>query len=246
MPGLTAIIKKEFKNLAGGGWGAFLLYAIISVLWSFPLFFYGIGGIGNPGGGSGGYLWFVFFSVIVTANFSGTVFISERVSGTLEILITSGLSRDAVLFGKMIFVIAMTTVIGVVCALLAALWCVAWFAVTGSDALSYFSAAFFFGDLDINVVIFNIFLYPSLYLSATFLNAAASAYLSVRMGNPRFLHFVNLSITGAAAGLCEAASVLFNAPAYIMIPAFLLPAALFTLLARREFAGERIIRPVIF
>ena len=52
------------------------------------------------------------FSVVVAANFSNTVFISERISGALEILITSGLSRSSILFGKMSFVMGMSLVIG--------------------------------------------------------------------------------------------------------------------------------------
>jgi len=242
MNGLAAVIRKEIKNFAGGGWGTFLLYAIICVAWSFPALFYGDDGIY-------GYIWIVFFAVIVTANFSGTVFISERVSGTLEVLITSGLSRDAVLFGKMIFVIAMTTIIGGVCAALAAGWGLSMYAAGMYDI----TETIFDNQADgaewrraHAQMIFNLLIIPPIYISAAFLNAAASAYFSVRLTNPRFLHFINLSITGAVAGVYMTASLMFEAPDYTLILGFFLLGALFTYLARREFAGERIIRPVIF
>ena len=219
MYGLKTIIQKEFKNFTGSDRSTLLIYLVISVLWSFTLLSYDSGGID-------GGLWLVFFSVIVAANFSGTVFISERVSGTLEVLITSGLSRDAVLFGKMLFVIVMTSIIGILCAALAALWGAVIPGVELSRALGAYEAA--------------------LYLSVTYLNVAASAYFSVRMGNPRFLHFVNLFMTGFLVGLYSAASGFADLRPSILVLAFLASGALFTFLARREFAGERIIRPIIF
>ncbi|MDR0330798.1 MAG: ABC transporter permease subunit [Chitinispirillales bacterium] len=214
MTGLAAILQKELKNLVNSDKGTFAVYAVISVVWSFSLLF------------DGGGIWLVFFSVIIAANFSATVFISERVSGTLEVLITSGVSRDAVLFGKMFFVIAMTSAMGAVCAALAFLW-----RVLLPDA----GAARPLGLAD-----------AALYLGATVLNAAASAYLSARMGNPRFLHFVNLFMTGAAVAVYGAISSNTAAHPLILAAAFLLMGLAFAVLARREFAGERIIRPVIF
>jgi ABC-type Na+ efflux pump permease subunit len=219
MAGLKAVLRKEVKNFTGSDRSALLIYIVISVLWSFTLLSGGDGGIG-------GGLWLVFFSVIVAANFSGTVFISERVSGTLEVLITSGLSRDAVLFGKMLFVIVMTSIIGLLCAALAALWSVAVPDVELSRALGAYEAV--------------------LYFSVTCLNVSASAYFSVRMSNPRFLHFVNLFMTGVLVAIYTVVSGFIELHPYILVLAFLASGALFTFLARREFAGERIIRPIIF
>ncbi|MDR2578879.1 MAG: hypothetical protein LBC70_08775 [Chitinispirillales bacterium] len=219
MTGLRTVIQKETKCFLASDKSTFLIYAVISLIWSFALF---------SGGGEAGGIWLIFFSVIVAANFSSTVFISERVNGNLEVLITSGLSRDAALFGKMIFVVAMTSAIGLVCAVLAALWAAV---LPGADMLP--SA----GDCAGGAL---------LYLSATFLNAAASAYFSVRLGNPRFLHFINLFIIGAFVGVYSAASVFFTAHPLILVSVFLVAGMVFTLLARREFAGERIIRPIIF
>ena len=219
MYGLKTIAQKELKNFIGSDRSTLLIYLVISVLWSFTL-------LSGENNGLGGEVWLVFFSVIVAANFSGTVFISERVSGTLEVLITSGLSRDAVLFGKMLFVIVMTLLIGLLCAALAALWGAVIPDVSLSQTLGAYEAV--------------------LYFSVTFLNVAASAYFSVRMGNPRFLHFVNLFMTGFLVALYSVASGFVELHPLILVLAFLAVGVLFTFLARREFAGERIIRPIIF
>jgi len=221
MTGLTTIIRKELKNFACSGPGIFIMYAVISVLWSFMLV---------PNSSSlAGFLWLAFFSVIVTANISSTVFISDRVNGTLEVLITSGVSRFAVLFGKMLFAIATASVIGLLCVSLSVVWAFALPEVYGLDKGSP-------GTFGLYAF------YAALYISAAFFNAAASAYLSVRMSNPRFLHFIILFMTGAIVAACSALNMQKTAP----VLTFLLAGTIFTYLARREFAGERIIRPIIF
>jgi len=224
MTGLTAILQKEVKNLLNSGWGIFFVYALISVIWSFMLFH-------SKGGDM--EIWMIFFAVIVAANFSGTVFISERVNGTLEVLIVSGVSRDAVLFGKVIFVAGATMIMGGVCVAMSACW------------------VFWFDGLDKTVLWAEWWARRGalLYLGATALNVSASAYLSVRMGNPRFLHFANLFMTGVLAAAYRVTIFIFGYYQAILITfilVFLAPAAVFSVLARREFAGERITRPVIF
>jgi len=218
MAGILTILRKELAGFIGSDKGVFLVYAIIVVVWSFMLL--------SGEEGVGGRLWFVFFSVIVAANFSSTVFISERISGTLEVLITSGLSRDAILFGKMIFIIIMTAVIGLSCAVSA---------VILRAALPEIGSGRVFGVYD-----------AALYLSATFFNAASSAYFSVRLGNPRLLHFINIFMLGAVVVVYSAVSTFYTLHDNFLLLGFLLLAVLFTLLARSEFAGERITRPVIF
>jgi ABC-type Na+ efflux pump permease subunit len=222
MNGLMTVLRKELKCFLGSDKSTFFLYALLSVIWSFMLL--------SDGAVSGSAvterLWIVFFAVIVGANFSNAAFISERVSGTLEILITSGLSRSAILYGKMAFITLMTSAIGAACAALAFLWS----ALSAGLVLSYP-----LGACDV-----------AAYIAVAYLNAAAGAYLSVRMGNPRFLHFINLFMIGAIVALYGAASAYFNAHPLTLAAVFLLTGGIFTFLAKREFEGERIIRPVVF
>jgi len=219
MTGLLTVVRKELKCF-GGDRGQLLIYAVMSAMWSLALF---IGGV--TGDTVGARFWSVFFAVIVAAGFSGTVFISERVTGTLEVLITSGISRDAVFFGKMIFAVVMSMAVGLLCAVFALMWGVA----LGAGRPP---------SLGINDAV--------LYVSTAYLNAAVSACLSVRMGNPRFLHFINLFMTAGLLAVYSAALALFAASWSVLAGGFLLIGVLFTFLARREFAGEGITRPVIF
>jgi ABC-type transport system involved in multi-copper enzyme maturation permease subunit len=231
MTGLTAILRKEVKNLFNSGWGGFLINVLIAVVWSFMLLIQHFTVLGGVTG-----VWLVFFAVIVAANFSGTVFISERVSGTLEVLIVSGVTRDAVLFGKVIFVVAATIAMGVVCLAISAVWEVLISVAVGEQVESLW---------DFAVWSYHI---SQMYVGAAVMNVSASAYLSVRMSNPRFLHFANLFITGALMTLYELVVVFASGEQYriALVLVFLALGAVFLALARREFAGERITRPVIF
>jgi len=226
MTGLTAILRKEVKNLFNSGWGVFFINALIVSGWSFMLFYEHRFGAGDLG------IWLAFFAVVVSANFSATVFISERVSGTLEVLIVSGVTRDAVLFGKVFFVAGAAMAMGVVCAALSAVW-VCLLSGPGMGAAASDIAAWS-GRMAIGA---------PLYAGAAALNVSASAYLSMRMGNPRFLQFANLVMTAAVLAAYWVTPA--SAGASLALIFFAL-SAVFLFLARREFAGERITRPVIF
>jgi len=228
MTGLATVIKKELKNF-GADRSQFIIYTVMSAVWGLALFL-----SGNSDGDVGARFWCVFFAVIVTSVFSGTVFISERVSGTLEVLITSGVSRDAVFFGKLIFVAAMSLAVGLLCAVFESAWCCV--LVLNMDFLLYFLP---YGFSDV-----------VLYAATVYLNAAVGAYLSVRMSNPRFLHFINVLITAVLVALYTWSSWSWSAPREhywpVLAAGFMLIGVVFTFLGRREFMGERITRPVIF
>jgi len=228
MTGLATVIKKELKSF-GADRSQFIIYTVMSAVWGLALFL-----SGNSDGDVGARFWCVFFAVIVTSVFSGTVFISERVSGTLEVLITSGVSRDAVFFGKLIFVASMSLAVGLLCAVFESAWC----CVVSFD-ISFWRYFLRFGFSDV-----------VLYAATVYLNAAVGAYLSVRMGNPRFLHFINVLITAVLVALYTWSTWSWSAPREhywpVLSAGFMLIGALFTFLGRREFMGERITRPVIF
>jgi len=219
MKGLLTVLQKELLCLRGSDRGVFVFYVILIVSWSFL--------IANNHDTSidAGALWFVFFSVVITANFSNTVFISERINGSLEILITSGLSRSSILFGKMVFILLMSLGIGAACMCLGAIW---------RSVLPDFRSG---------VPGLKDFL---VFAASAFMNISCTAFLSVRMSNPRLLHFANLLLLGLIVG---AHSIL---TLYLFLPEFILPCILliigvfFTFLAKKEFQGVRILQPVIF
>jgi ABC-type Na+ efflux pump permease subunit len=218
MKGLKTIICKEWKCFIGSDRGVFILYAVLVLSWSFFL-------IGGSDSSRAGPLWLVFFSVVVAANFSNTVFISERISGALEILITSGLSRNSILFGKMSFVMGMSLVIGGGCMGLACFW----------QHLMY--------DYEITTLRTLDFV---TYAASAFLNTAGSAFLSVRMPNPRLLHLANLLLTGCVVVAYTVLSLYYPVPDFFL-PLFLVLIGLVSsILAKNEFNSERVLQPVIF
>ncbi|MBN1758654.1 MAG: hypothetical protein JW863_10070 [Chitinispirillaceae bacterium] len=217
MNGILIIIRKEWRTFAGSDRGMFLLYAILIVSWSFML--------ANPSTGpvETGPLWLVFFSVVISANFSNTVFISERLNGNLEILLTSGIARKHILFGKMIFIAGISTLIGLVCIAFSSFLRSAVFHTTGSST----------GPAEV-----------LLYCCAVFMNTAGSAWLSVFMSNPRLLHLANLF---TLALLITAYMVI---SAYLPLPPETLSAVLVllgigaTIFAVRLYESEKILQPV--
>jgi len=218
--GTLVILKKEWMGFIGGERSAFLVYGILIVAWSLVFLTSGSESMNI------GPLWVAFFSVLVSANFCNSVFIAERISGALEILITSGLSRDAVLYGKMVFTIVMTTVIGACCAMIA----------IGGSLLIPETVASVHQVISLSSVL--------LYLTATFVNAASSAYFSVRLSSPRLLYFVNLFLMGLIMTLYTVLNTYFAVPLILFAVLLTGLGVLFTWSARREFRSERIVQPV--
>jgi len=219
MNGILTVIHKEWRCFLGSDRGIFFVYGLLVVSWSVMM------ATGNGSDATAaGPIWIVFFSVVISANFSNTVFISERTNGTLEILITSGLARCDILYGKMIFVIGMSTVTGMICLALSPLWKFVIpvqtdFAVNADSLL--------------------------LYTSAVFMNAGNSAYLSMRMGNPRLLHIANLLILAFITGLHSFAAMHTALPPILLPVILTLLGAVSTFMARRLFESEKILQPVI-
>jgi len=215
---LKTIVIKEWKCFTGSDRGAFLLYAVLIVSWSFFL-------AGGESLSNSGPFWLVFFSVVVAANFSNTVFISERVTGALEVLITSGFSRNSILFGKMIFVMVMSLLIGAVCIALAELW----------NFTIYLNSSSSFNVWDILT-----------YATSAFVNVAGSAWLSVRMANPRLLHLANLFLLGGIITGYTILTQFYQLPDFVLSLVLAAIGAGISVLAKREFESERVIQPVIF
>lgn len=218
MNGTLTIVRKEWRCFLGSDRGIFVVYIILMLSWSIML--------ATPGDGTlqGGLFWLVFLSVVISANFSNTVFISERVNGSLEILLTSGLSRKQILYGKMGFVMGMSSILGYFCMVLSSLW----------PRFIYHQSATMIPPDEI-----------LLYLCAVFMNTASSAFLSVKMGNPRLLHIANLLILGAVLTMYSIASLYFRLPSFLLSGMLFLLGCLGTVAAQRLYNSEKILQPVI-
>jgi ABC-type Na+ efflux pump permease subunit len=222
MKGIGLVVYKEWLNFARSDKSVFFVYFILIAGWGML--------IASSGNGTSisASLWLVFFSVIIAANFASTVFVAERMTGSLEIFLTAGVTRGAIVYGKIAFVATMTIVIGALCALVGAIMRPL---IAGSDHAFQCNA--------------DAVSYAVLYIAATLFNAASSACFSVWMPNPRLLHFINLLILAVIMSLYFAISNHFHLPLHAVSGLLLLTSIVFLALARRAFDSERIIKPVI-
>jgi ABC-type Na+ efflux pump permease subunit len=234
MNNITLIIRKEWMSFAGSGRSMFVLYAVLVAYWVVLLATWqdpSLSILSQSAANRGttvSYmpLWFALFSLIVTSIFANTVFVAERVTGSLEILLTSGVSRNGILFGKMLFVTGMTMVIGAVCIGLSLL----------------IKQVVYHGPMeDISLIGFGY----ALYTAAAFLNAAASAWLSVVLPNPRIVPLLNLLLISVITGVQMAATFYLSVPPWAAAGAMVVLGCLFCALSRLEYDSERIIKPVI-
>lgn len=211
------MLQKEWRCFVGSDRGIFLLYLVLIISWSFML------ASPSEGAVSAGPFWLVFFSVVISANFANTVFISERVNGILEILLTSGLSRRNILYGKMIFVAGMSIAIGVVCI-----------------ALSQFWRVIIYGASGVSVSVHDLLLYTA----AVFMSTASSAYLSVRMANPRLLHIANLFLLALIITLYTVCAQFWAIPPIAPALVLIVIGSGATYAAQRIYESEKILQPV--
>jgi ABC-type Na+ efflux pump permease subunit len=216
MKKINAILRKEWVNFKGSERGVFAIYAILVFFWSFfPL---------NRELGAGP-IWWLFFSVIISGNFSNTVFVSERLSGSMEILLTSGFPRNSVLFGKVAFILCMSIVIGMMCFSLSIVW------------------LFLSGHID-SPIEGDVLYGALLYCAGAFMNVSCGAWLSVRLQSPRIIPFMTIFIMAAMVASFYVLSYAFGAPLWMLGIAFVIAAAFFLLRAKKEFNGEKIIQPI--
>lgn len=217
MKKIGVVLEKEWKCFAGSDWGMFVVYLVLIMIWSLLIATTNISDTNNSS------LWLVFFSVVLTANFSNSTFISERVNGSLEILITSGLSRNAILYGKILFVMIMTMSMGTFCLI------VAWF---------LFTYPFGFNGSPIGISDYFLF------TGSAFLSISSSAYLSVKMNNPRLLHILNLLQLGVLMGIYYTATYFVSLRIYYLIMAMVVAGILFCIGAQKIYKTEKILQPV--
>ena len=215
------VLNNEWRSFMNGDRGLFVVYAVMITGWgfliatwkSFLLFF-------AP-------FWLASFSVIIAATFANSVFVAERISGSLEILLTSGISRSGILCGKLSFIVVTTMVVGALCMAIAAIVRLLLpGALAGPDV--------FIGVSGILV-----------YLGASFMTAASSAYFSVLLPNPRVLHFINLFIVIFLVCCYSTAALVWHIPLYVLALILFLFGALFLAFAKKEFEGEKITKLII-
>ena len=176
-------------------------------------------------------LWLIFFSVIVSGNFSIQTFVSERVSGSLEILLTSGFSRATIVNGKIVFIMTMSVFLGILCYTIGFI-----FSIAANEAL------FKFIELRYRYHLLNLLIYSA----ACFMNVACGAWFSCQVKNPRLLHFLTLFIVAIIVVLHKLLEYIFGIPFLSLFYALLILGAIFYVLTIKAFHSEKVVTPVVY
>ena len=212
----NAVVHKEWLNFKGSERGLLLVYGILVLAWSFfPL---------NKELGSGP-IWWLFFSVIICGNFTNTVFVSERLNGSMEILLTSGFSRNSVFFGKIAFVLLISIVMGMLCFCLSMVW----LRITGPGRML----------LGLEVM-YNILF----FCCGVLMNVAFGAWMSFRLQSPRLIPFMTIMVMGGIVAGFYGLVFLCELPQWTLGLILTIAAVIFGLFARKEFHGEKVIQPI--
>ncbi|MBD3316925.1 MAG: ABC transporter permease subunit [Chitinivibrionales bacterium] len=219
---IILMIKKEWDGFRASDIGSFAVYGILVLAWSAL-----IAGNLTEFGAQTSALWLVFLSVIVSGNFAATVFVAERMTGSLEVLLTSGISRPAILAGKIAYIVIMSLALGTLCYLLALVW-----AVFGGTSLARIAGT---------IPIVN---HAFLFGSACYMNASSGAWLSMHLSNPRLSNFANLLVLALVISVHAALAELFNLPLWVLPSTLLVIGLIFQIAATRAFKSERVIQPL--
>ncbi|MBD3421533.1 MAG: hypothetical protein GF398_15550 [Chitinivibrionales bacterium] len=216
------IVRKEFLHFRGSDPSVFVVYVIIVLMYSLVF-------AANPAGAAT-LIWWLAFSLIISGTFANMIFIAERWRGNLEIWLTSGVSRKSILFGKMLFVMIMTIVLGALPLVISRWWSLLLFRIGAVEQTSIAPAG------------------PLLYVAATAMNCSSSAWFSFKFTNPRLINFVNLLLLGLLAGAYYGLQQVCAEYAAIlaMFAVIASMAGIFILLALRAFESEQVIQPITF
>jgi ABC-type Na+ efflux pump permease subunit len=217
------VFTREWRHFVQSDRSLFAIYLLLVLFWSVFL-------VSNILTGNDPYahsIGLIFFAVIIGGNFSNATFTSERLSGSMEVLLTSGLARGEILTGKLFFVMAITLGLGAVCYGLSNLWLMI-FATDVAYRLSW-------------PAVLN---HLELYASACFMNATCGAWLSLRLANPRMSYFVNFLICGVVAATYFGIAALTNSADWGLSLLLVILGLVMLNAARRGFASEKVIQPV--
>jgi hypothetical protein len=216
MKKLSALLKKEFKNFRGSERGVFIIYIVLVLSWSFLPLYSGVGS---------GSLWWLFFSVVISGNFANTVFVAERLNGSMEILLTSGFRRTTVLSAKLLFVMSMSMAVGALCFGISLIW------VALAGQYNPHSIAAWFQD-------------AAFYIAGICMNVTCGAWMSIRLQSPRIIPFLSLLFIGILIGIYYAITLVAPIPQWTLLPVVFVAAVFFYFFARKDFHGEKIIAPL--
>ncbi len=219
---IQEIFKFELRAFLKSGVSSLLLLVITSLIWGGV-----IAGKVETIQFADSWLWVIFFALVAGAAFSTTVFVRERLSSTMEILLISGVERASILWGKLIF----TTTFTIFTGLLA--FAMAWICRSLILQLPFFLPRELLQTL-------------TLFIASSFCVSSSSAMLSLSLANPRLVQFLNFLILTVLSTIFALISSFFDVSLYLFALIEIIFGILFSIISQFQFSRETIIQPLVY
>lgn len=219
---MFTIMKFEFRSLIKSGPSAIALLVFTALLWSNYVSSQ-VTSIEDVGS----FLWVISFAFVMTAGISYSVFIRERTNGALEILLTSGIEKLAIIQGKILFATIVSSLMGV----------------------TSFLVAFF-----IKYVIFREEFYAwselfdilIMYIGSAVFITSLSAFYSLLLKTPRLIQFLNFMTIGILSSIYMVFNILLETRLEYFAITLLFLSAILNKISSKLFLREQVIEQVVF
>ncbi|MCL2845198.1 MAG: ABC transporter permease [Chitinivibrionia bacterium] len=215
------IFNYELKSLVKSTKSTVLSLAIVSLFWGI---FFSLNIFSNDGSGFA-LVWLLFFALLASAGFAGISFVRERLSGSWEILIASGIERKTIFLAKFIFAQTASFIWGAATLLIAV------------------SAAVFLWDFSVEVSL--IFILAVFFFAALSVNAI-TAYFTIINVNPRAIQLMNFAVMTLLSMMIFAIDSTNLAGKATILAILSAPAVLLLLLVPKALYDDRIVQKVVY
>lgn len=219
---MLTIMKFEFRSLVKSGPSAIALLVFTALLWS--------NYVSNQVvsiADMGSFLWVISFAFVMTAGISYSVFIRERTNGALEILLTSGIEKVAIIRGKILFATIVSSLMGVTSFIFAFL---IKYVILREEFYSWFE-------------LFDILL---MYVGAVVFITSLSAFYSLLLKTPRLIQFLNFITLGILSAIYIVFDVLLQVPLWGFAVTLIAFSAMLNQISSKLFLREQVIEQVVF
>jgi len=215
------IFNYELKSLVKSAKSTIFSFALTSFFWGI---FFSL----NIFSGEREYfalVWLLFFALLACAGFAGVSFVRERLSGSWEILIASGISRKTIFAAKFVFVQTASFLWGILTLLIAYIAAFYVWNFYVEISLPFVLAVFFFAALAINAI---------------------TAYLTIINVNQRAIQLINFAVTTALSLALYFIDYEQISGKLTIIAIILIPSVIVLLLAPKALYDDNIVQRVIY
>jgi len=229
MDDFLIIFNNEAKSLAKGTKSTVFLLFLVSMFWGFFLSY-------NIFDAQKSIIWIIAAAFVASCGFSNVSFARERLCGSWEIILASGISRKTIFLAKFLFTQASTLLCGIITLI-----------------ISHITALFLFGLLPI----YDFFIEISLFFCAALCINSINAYFTIINLNMRAVQLINIFVISLCITVITYVSNINISPnltlnesenliAVLSMAIILIPSVIFLILCQKTLYDDKIILPIIY